>query len=382
MSHEHVDVGPEPVGDDDGDGYSAAGDAEDERHVIRCDHTLSHDGIGEAGSGVGTISVPHDHRVVQPAVASEPMRRLLLLANPSASGFTGGLFREVVSILSEEFDVAPEWPNGPDATRVRSAAAAVEGFDVVAAMGGDGVVHHVANGLACSATALAIIPAGTTNVLNRIFGLPRKPKRAAARLAALPAVDTRLARITARSPTGTRSEYATFAVGIGYDADVVQLAERRPHSKVRLGGAHYASSALSRLLGDWRTRPANLSVARAGERVDGVAVLLQVHHPYTYFGPVPLHITRDPEPGMAAFVADDLEVHRASEIFARAVLRRPIPERLGTHLWRDVRDLVVEAEPPALYQADGELLGTADRITVTPVRDALRVLRDPAELED
>lgn len=171
-------------------------------------------------------------------------------------------------------------------------------------------------------------------------------------------------------------------MGIGYDADVVQLAERRPHSKIRLGGAHYASSALSRLLGDWRTRPANLSVECEGERVDGVAALIQVHHPYTYFGPVPLHITRDPEPGMAAFVTDDLEVHRASEIFARAVLRRPIPERLGTHLWQNVRDLVVEAEPPTLYQADGELLGTANRIAVTPVRDALRVLRDPAELDE
>lgn len=374
---EHVDVGSDPLRDFDGDRYPSAGHSEHEGNHIRSDHPLCHDGIGEAGSGVGTISIPHEASVPERAVASEPMRRLLLLANPSASGFTGGLFRDIVSILSADFDLVPEWPNGPDATRERSAAAALEGFDVVAAMGGDGVVHHVANGLARSTTALAIIPAGTTNVLSRIFRLPRRPKKAAAQLAALPTVATRLAHITAATATGSRSEYATFAIGIGYDADVVELAERRPHSKIWLGGAHYASSAVSRLLGDWRTRPANLSVQCSGDRVDGVTALVQVHHPYTYFGPVPLHITPHATPGMAALVADDLEVHRASEIFARAVLRRPIPERLGTRLWGDVHEFIVDAEPPALYQADGELLGRADRIEVTPVPDALRVLRDP-----
>jgi len=308
------------------------------------------------------------------------MRRLLLLTNPSASGFTGGLFREVVAILSNDFDVVSEWPSGPEATRTRAAEAAAEGFDIVAAMGGDGVVHDVANGLAYTRASMAIIPAGTTNVLNRIFRLPGKPKRAAAGLADLDGVETRLVRITAHDGADTRTEYATFAIGIGFDADVVQLAERRPHSKISLGGAHYASSAVSRLLGDWRGRHANLSVECGGERVDALAALVQVHHPYTYFGPVPLQITREPATGMAVLSAEDLEVHRASEIFLRAVFRRNIPDRLGTHLWEDVDDLVVEAEPPALFQADGELLGTADRIEVAPAPAALRVLRAPDSL--
>ena len=107
------------------------------------------------------------------------MRRLLLVANPSASGFTGALFREVSSILSEAYEVTAAWPNGPDDARHSAEEAARSGYDVVVAMGGDGVVHHVGNGLVHTDTALGILPVGTTNVVARILGLPRNPKKAA-----------------------------------------------------------------------------------------------------------------------------------------------------------------------------------------------------------
>ncbi|MBT8212186.1 MAG: acylglycerol kinase family protein, partial [Acidimicrobiia bacterium] len=90
-------------------------------------------------------------------------RRLLLIANPAASGFTGAMHRNVMATLNRDFEVVPIWPDGPAEAAAAARDAATDGFDVVAAMGGDGVVHHVANGIAYSPTALAIIPAGTTN---------------------------------------------------------------------------------------------------------------------------------------------------------------------------------------------------------------------------
>ncbi|NIR41978.1 MAG: diacylglycerol kinase family lipid kinase, partial [Actinobacteria bacterium] len=53
-------------------------------------------------------------------------------------------------------------PGGPDEARGVAADAATEGYDVVAAMGGDGIVHQVANGLLGGEAALGIVPAGTT----------------------------------------------------------------------------------------------------------------------------------------------------------------------------------------------------------------------------
>ena len=303
------------------------------------------------------------------------MRRLLLLANPSASGFTGALFRDVVRILEADFDVDAEWPHGTAATRRRASEAAGEGYHVVVAMGGDGVAHHVANGVAYTAAALGIVPAGTTNVLARIFKLPRDPKRAAAAMAALPTLPTRMAAIEAETRNGSLSEFATFAFGAGYDADVVARAEERPQSKIWLGGAHYAQSALSKLLTEWRNRPANLHAAIDGDEANGVAVLVQVHHPYTYFGPVPLQLTDGPVGGLATVVVDSLEVHRAAEIFVRAATRQPIPQRLGASAWEAFTELVVDADPPSPMQADGEFLGTASRVVVTEAPDSLLALR-------
>ena len=305
------------------------------------------------------------------------MRRLLLLANPSASGFTGAIHREVIAELSTSFDVDSEWPHNPAETREYAAHAASNGYAIVAAMGGDGVVHHAANGAAGTAAALAIIPVGTTNVVARIFGLPRKPKKAAAAIAVLPSVPTRLARIESTFEEETAIEYATFAVGVGYDADVVERAERRPHSKLKFGGVHYAESAISALLHDWRGRPANLRVEVDGVRVDGVAALTQVHHPYTYFGKVPLHITHEPVDGLAAVVAEDLEVHRAAEIFARAILRRPLSKHLRAPVFSSFERMTIDADPPTPLQADGEHLGRTSHVEITPARDALLVVRDP-----
>lgn len=306
------------------------------------------------------------------------MRRLLLLANPAASGFTGAAFREVRTALAEDWEVAAEWPDDAVDARRRAAAAAAGGVDAVAAMGGDGIVHHVANGLVGTDTALAIVPAGTTNVLARILGLPSRPAAAARRLARLPATPTPMLRVEAVGVDGERRiEYATFAAGVGYDADVVAAAERRPHAKLRLGGVHYATTAISKLLLDWRGRVPNLSVSCDGERVDALALLTQVYGPYTYFGKVALYLTPERHAGFASLAAGDLEVHRSAELFLRAILRRPVPERLGTRIWKDFAEIAIEAEPPAPYEADGEHLGMAVELRLSPVPEAIRILRDP-----
>ena len=151
--------------------------------------------LGEDGPGFGSIAIALHHPVEGTGLPSTPdltapcdryarrMRRLILVANPSASGFTASLHRDVVSVLQTGYVVTPVWPDSAAEARAAAADAADEGYDVVVAMGGDGVAHQVANGLADSETALGVVPAGTTNVLRRILGLPRKPLDAAAAIA-------------------------------------------------------------------------------------------------------------------------------------------------------------------------------------------------------
>ncbi|NNF62718.1 MAG: hypothetical protein HKN07_00540, partial [Acidimicrobiia bacterium] len=45
------------------------------------------------------------------------MRRLLLIANPAASGFTGALHRQVTESAAAAYDVVPVWPTSAAETR-------------------------------------------------------------------------------------------------------------------------------------------------------------------------------------------------------------------------------------------------------------------------
>lgn len=303
------------------------------------------------------------------------MPTAILIANPSASQFTGGLFRDVVVALTRGYDLTTQWPVSGAETLAESRRAADSGLDAVFAMGGDGVAHHVANGLVGSKTALGLIPAGTTNVLSRILGIPQNPKKAAEAAVSYNANATRVARLGGTSASGPIDRVATFSVGVGFDAAVVEAAERKPYAKLRFGGVHYASTALGRLTSEWKNRLPNLRVEVADDTFDAVAALTQVHDPYTYFGRFPLHLTQTPPDGLATLAVDALGFKNSTGLLTRAVTKRGHDDREGIRVWSEFPELKITAEPAAPFQADGELLGSALFLSIRPSEEELVVLR-------
>ena len=302
------------------------------------------------------------------------MRRLLLIANPAASGFTGALHREITAILTGPYEVEAVWPTSPEEVRRLAAEAAADGFHLVVALGGDGVAHHAANGLVGTVTGLGLIPAGSTNVLAKILGLPRRPKAAARFLAAHPSLRTvPTAHLLTDSLHGTRSDHALFASGLGFDAEVVEQAERQPFRKLRFGAVHYARSASWVLWSRFRKRPANLRVETEGLQADAVGVLVQVRHPYTFFGRLPLSVSRHSTDGLSVLIIERLGVLRAPAMLYRAARGPSLEGISGLQVWTGCHKLVVEAEPASWVQSDGELLGRAGRVEVTHVSDRLLV---------
>jgi diacylglycerol kinase family enzyme len=303
------------------------------------------------------------------------MPTAILIANPSASQFTGGLFREVVTALSHEYELTTQWPISGAETLTESRLAANEGIDAVFAMGGDGVAHHVANGIVGTDTSLGLIPAGTTNVLSRILGIPQNPKKAAEAAVGYRSIPTRVAALSGASSSGTIDRIATFSVGVGFDAAVVEAAERKPYAKLRFGGVHYASTALGRLTSEWKNRLPNLRVTVGEESFDAVATLTQVHDPYTYFGRIPLHLTSSPPDGLASLAVNALGFRNSTGLLTRAVTGRGHENREGIRVWSEFAEQSIVAEPAAPFQADGELLGSALSLTIRPDETGLKVLR-------
>lgn len=95
---------------------------------------------------------------------------------------------------------------------VRSKKAVVDGFNIVVAVGGDGTINEVAQGLLGSNVALAVIPRGSGNGFANYFKIPHNP------IGALNVINkTRLRCID----VGKLNEKLFLSVaGLGFDARV------------------------------------------------------------------------------------------------------------------------------------------------------------------
>jgi YegS/Rv2252/BmrU family lipid kinase len=93
--------------------------------------------------------------------------------------------------------------------------AALDGADLVVAVGGDGTVRGCAEGLAGTGVALGVVPQGTANLLARTLRIPGHPKAALAVALAAGGVDRTIDLAVADGVP------FTAMAGIGLDAAVV-----------------------------------------------------------------------------------------------------------------------------------------------------------------
>lgn len=301
------------------------------------------------------------------------MERIAVIANPVASQFTGGSHRSVMAELAKDHEVEALWPaSAVEATNV-ARSAMDDGASVVVAMGGDGMVHHVAQALVGTDVALGIIPAGTTNVVARLFGIPSRQLRAARLIGRAERRVVGTARLDMTRGDTNTVHHALFACGLGLDAEVVRVADSDPYRKYRFGSVHYARSALGVGLGRFPSVKPHVDFAAGGRRMKGTTALIQFRELYTYFGRISLRFDDAPEP-MSVLVLERLRRRRVPAIFFGALLHRDLSRIEGFELWPRVERLEFSADPPVAAQADGEGLGLVDGGVVEWAADSLNVL--------
>jgi diacylglycerol kinase family enzyme len=256
--------------------------------------------------------------------------------------------------------------------------AVAEGLDVVVALGGDGTVNEVVNGLMAGKNErrpkLAVVPGGSTNVFVRALGLPKDPVEATgAILKALRAGRTRDIGLGQAD-----DRYFTFCAGLGIDAAVVRRVEGARRKGRRSTPALYLRSAVSEYLRDAMARQPGITVSPAGESDEtGLAnVIVQNTAPWTYLGDRPVHASPH-----ASFDS-------GLDVLALRVLRPPSTidtigrmlafgrEQYGKQVvvLHDLEDFTVTCATPQAFQLDGDYLGEREKVKFTSVPAALQVI--------
>jgi len=168
--------------------------------------------------------------------------RILVVVNPVAGRAKAGtiidtLQRQLKSSQGqlEFYETKREEPVGDIVQQ-----AIEDGVERVYAVGGDGTVSEVVDGMALSGIPLGIIPAGTGNVVAQELGIPLNFDKACQMLASTSAVKE-------VDAIQVGEQFFILAVGTGIDAQVMESVSRE--RKRRYGPVAYAWSTMKVILG-------------------------------------------------------------------------------------------------------------------------------------
>ncbi len=150
-------------------------------------------------------------------------KRASLIYNPVAGKLkrgAGHAIRHALDALRDAGIAAEPVPTtGPHTAAAIAREQIARGADLILAAGGDGTINEVANGVAGSAVPLAILPAGTANVLAHELRIGGSMHRVARSLASYVPLRISLGLLrTAADPDG---RYFLCMCGVGFDAGIV-----------------------------------------------------------------------------------------------------------------------------------------------------------------
>ena len=286
------------------------------------------------------------------------MTRSAVVINPTKVVDLDGRRRRIVSALAAAGWDPPLWlETTRDDTGAKQTREAIDaGVEVVFACGGDGTVMACIGALAGTEVALAVLPAGTGNLLAANLGLPDDPAAG---------VDVAVRRGRRKIDVGVVGD-RTFAVmaGMGFDAAMVGGAPER--LKRRFGWPAYAFSAVRHL----RARPMRVEV-RLDDRkpLHRRARSVLVANVGRLQAGIRLLTDAEPDDGLLDVALLTPGKLRHWAVLAAAVLlRRDRTPRMEVYRARRVE---VISDRPQPRQLDGDLIEPADTLSVRVVHEAL-----------
>jgi diacylglycerol kinase (ATP) len=233
--------------------------------------------------------------------------------------------------------------------------AALDGYRFLVAVGGDGTIHEVANGIMDShqaaETALGIVSTGTGSDLTRSTGLSSDYARACSSLNSQRRLVIDVGRVEYQVKGQTRQRYFLNSAGIGFDAEVVAATERLPKY---FGGTIPYLTGLFRSFIGYHNKRVSFSLGNLTEQARVLSIVVANGR---YFGGG-MHIA--PEAKLDDNLFDVVIIGNFGKIELLKNLSRVYK---GTHLTHPkvrlekCNAIDIRSDERFLLHADGELLG-------------------------
>jgi diacylglycerol kinase family enzyme len=308
--------------------------------------------------------------------------RGLLVVNPKATSTSPRTRDVLVQALGAELKLDVRETQGRGHATLLAGQARDDEVDVVIALGGDGTVNEVVNGLLTHGPGpgvpdLAVVPGGSTNVFARAVGLPDDQVEATGQLLE----GVREGRRRALGLGTADGRWFTFTAGLGLDAEVVAAVERHRAEGRRSTKRLYLRSAVEQYFRHTERRNPPMSLRLPGAETEALSdvflVIVGNTSPWTYLG----RLRVDPFPG--ASFDRGLDVLAVQKLAVPTTLwtagqlltpnGRPPWGGDATHM-HDLPGFSVTADRPVAFQVDGDYLGERVSVEFRAVPDALQVV--------
>jgi diacylglycerol kinase (ATP) len=281
-------------------------------------------------------------------------RKVKLILNPMADMGRAWKTANDLRPIVQEFKGEITWSGTVYPTHAIELAkqAAEEGCDMVVALGGDGTVHEVVNGLMQvpedKRPVMGIVPIGSGNDFAYSMGLTQKSAHALAH--ALKGENIQPVDIGLMTDEHGRKEYFDNTLGIGFDAVVTIRSHKLPIVK---GFLMYLTAVIQTII--LNHDPAKMQIVTEAEKWEEIVIMLTLCNGPREGGGFMLSPDSKNDDGKMEF----LTVNKVS----RAMMFRLVPEFMkGTHMrFKQIRmgefkTFSLTSDLPLYIHADGEIL--------------------------
>jgi len=291
--------------------------------------------------------------------AADVVRKVAVVAHRKKT--LGGGLEELRKRIAEETSTEPLWYEVSKSRKApkRARAALKEGADLVFVWGGDGIVQRCLDVLSGSATTVAIVPAGTANLLAGNLGIPKDLPEA-----------VRIGFHGSRRKLDlgkVNGEHFAVMAGVGFDAAMLGDADRA--LKNRLGRLAYVWTGLRHVVDGAGT----MRVTVDGQKwFRGRAGCLLVGNVGTITGGIRAFPDARPDDGWleVGVTTADTPLQWARTLGRMAVGRAEKSPLVQLTRGRKIK---VKLARPTAYELDGGARGKVTRLSARVVPDAVTI---------